>query len=93
MQSLTVVSKSKTAASPTNRTTLRVDYYGCAAFAVFQVFVHSSAQADTDLALQVIRDLAPHLVATDFHCLGPACLHLLGFVLHPFCARFHSIAV
>jgi hypothetical protein len=31
------------------------------------MLVHPSAQASTDFILQVIRDLAPNLVATDFH--------------------------
>src|SRR5579863_8791904 len=47
------------------------------------MLVHPSAQASTDLVLQVIRDLAPHLVATDFHCLGPPVRMYTDFVFHP----------
>src|SRR5271163_4012055 len=48
------------------------DQYGCTTFAPFEMLVHPCAQASTDLILQVIRDLAPCLGTTDFHCLGPA---------------------
>src|SRR5271155_61369 len=51
------------------------DQYGCTTFAPFEMLVHPSAQASTDLILQVIRDLAPCLGTTDFHCLGPASFH------------------
>jgi len=69
------------------------DQYSCTTFAAFEMLVHPGAQASADLVLQVIRDLAPNLVATDFHCPSPACLHLLRFVFHTFCARFHGIAI
>ena len=63
------------------------DQYGCTTFAPFEMLVHPSAQASTDLVLQVIRDLAPNLVTTDVHCPRPACLPLLRLVFHTFWAR------
>lgn len=50
------------------------DQYRRTTFAAFEMLVHPSAQGGTDHILQVIRDLAPHLVATDLHCLGPCFL-------------------
>ena len=46
-------------------------------FAAFEMSLHPNTQAGTDLVLQVIRDLAPYLFATDFHYLGPTRLHPL----------------
>ena len=44
-------------------------------FASFEMLIHPGAQASTDLVLQVIRDLAPHLFATDFHYAVATSLH------------------
>src|ERR1700731_3168892 len=39
-------------------------------FAALEMLVHSGAQAGTDFVIEVIRNLAPYLVAPHFHCSG-----------------------
>jgi len=69
------------------------DQYRGTSLAAFEMLLHPDAQAGSDFVVEVIRDLAPHLVAPDFHCSGNICLSVLTRSPPDICARSPGVAI
>jgi hypothetical protein len=69
------------------------DQYRRTTFAAFEMLLHPDAQAGTDFVVEVIRDLAPHLVAPDFHCSGHTCLSVPTRSPPDICAQSPGVAI